>query len=253
MRALILYCHPEPTSFNAALKDGAVRSLTSLGYALEVSDLYAEGFDPVERAEHYVERADTDRFSVLAEQRYASGTARLPCEVQREIARLERAELVVFQFPLWWHAQPAMLKGWFDRVFVSGGLYTSKMRYDRGYFSGKLAICSVTTGAPEVSFGPGARGGDIERLLWPIHYSLHYMGFAVLPPFVAYGIQGHGFAYQPAGSFKHRLEGYKREWAQRLETLEQSEPLCFPGWNDWDEDGRSKLVEAGNGPSPSSL
>lgn len=79
------------------------------------------------------------------------------------------------------------------------------------------------------------------------------MGFAVLPPFAAYGIQGHGFAYRSDWPFKRQLEGYKREWAQRLETLEQSEPLCFPGWNDWDEDGRSKLVEAGNGPSPSSL
>ena len=120
---------------------------------------------------------DSAVFSPLGEQRHAFETSSLPQDVQREIARLERADLVVFQFPIWWHGPPAILKGWIDRVFVSGGLYTSAMRYDRGYFRGRKAVCSVTTGAPEFAFGPGSRGGDIERILWSTHYSLHYMGF----------------------------------------------------------------------------
>ena len=240
MHALIVYCHPEPNSFNATLKDVAVDTLWNLGHAVEISDLYAEGFDPIEGPRHYEDRNDPDYFSALAEQRHASKTDKLPADVRREITRLERADLVVFQFPLWWHAQPAMLKGWFDRVFVSGGLYTSTMRYDRGYFRGKQVICSVTTGAPEAAFGPHGRGGDIEQLLWPIQYSLYYMGFAVLPPFVAFGIQGHGYAYQEESRFKHQLDSYKAEWAQRLESLEQAEPLPFPGWNDWDEASHPK-------------
>lgn len=173
MRALIVHCHPERQSFNAALKDVAMETLGRLGYTVEVSDLYAEGFDPVEGAGHYADRLNPDRFAALAEQRHASTAGTLPADVQREIARLERADLVVFQFPLWWHAQPALLKGWFDRVFVSGRLYTSTMRYDRGHFRGKRAIVSVTTGAPASAFGPGARGGDVAGLLWPFQYSLH--------------------------------------------------------------------------------
>lgn len=245
MHALIVHSHPEHSSFNAALKDVAVQTLGGLGHEVAVSDLYAEGFDPVEAPRHYRDRADAARFAALAEQRHASQQGTLPSDVQREIARLERADLVILQFPLWWHGPPAMLKGWFDRVFVSGGLYTSTMRYDRGYFRGRRALLSVTSGAPAEAFGPGGRGGEMAQLLWPIHYSLHYMGFTVLPPFLAHGVQGHGYAYQDADTFACQLERYKQDWAARLERLDQAPPLAFPGWNDWDESGRAKARLAG--------
>jgi len=167
VRAFIIHCHPEATSFNAALTERAVRTLSSEGWSVEVSDLYKEGFDPVEKREHYRHRNDPEVFAPLGEQRHAYATGTLPGDVKREIARLERADLVILQFPLWWHAQPAMLKGWFDRVFVSGGLYSSGKRYDAGHFRGKLAVCSVTSGAPELDFGPGSRGGDLDVMLWP--------------------------------------------------------------------------------------
>lgn len=195
MHALIVHCHPEPLSFNTALTEVARTTLRQQGFGIEVSDLYREKFDPCECAEHYRNRDNNAVFSSLGEQRHAFETNTLPDDVQREMGRLERADLVVFQFPIWWHAQPALLKGWFDRVLVNGGLYTSAMRCDRGYFRGRKALCSVTTGTPEIAFGPGSRGGEIERILWSTHYSLHYMGFHVLPPFVAFGIQGHGYAY----------------------------------------------------------
>ncbi len=237
MQALIVHCHPEPRSFNAALKDVAVETLKRLGHSVEVSDLYAEGFDPVEGPAHYADRADPEVFSALAEQRHGSKVDALPADVHREIERLERSELVVFQFPIWWHAQPAMLKGWLDRVFVNGGLYTSRKRYDRGHFLGRRAVCSVTTGAPSVSFCHNGRGGDIHLLLWPMHYSLYYMGYAVLPPFLAFGVQGHGFAYEEEQTFRDQLETYKSDWAARLERLETDTPISFPGWDDWDELG----------------
>ena len=238
MQSLIVLSHPEPGSFNAALKDQAVATLQRLGHDVEVSDLHAEGFDPVEGPDHYAPRFDRESFAALAEQRHASKRGSLPADVRREIARLERADLVVLQFPLWWHAQPAMLKGWFDRVFVNGGLYSSKMRYDRGYFRGKRALLSVTTGAPEAAFASGGRGGDLETLLWPMHYSLHYMGFSVLPPFFAHGIQGHGYSYQEEGRYRQHLEQVKEDWATRLGSLDRSAPLPFPGWDDWDDAGR---------------
>ncbi|WP_193370800.1 NAD(P)H-dependent oxidoreductase [Pelagibius marinus] len=241
MNALIVLAHPEPTSFNAALKDVAAATLRCLGHEVEVSDLYAEGFDPVEAPAHYTPRHDGHRFAPLAEQRHAAEAGCLPGEVQREIDRLQRADLVILQFPLWWHAQPAMLKGWFDRVFVSGGLYSSRMRYDRGYFRGKRALLSMTSGAPAGAFGPGARGGDIDTLLWPLHYSLHYMGFSLLPPFCAHGIQGHGYAYREESEFLSMLETYKADLAQRLVNLEETAPLIFPGWDDWDAEGQAKM------------
>ncbi len=249
MHALIVFCHPEPASFNATLKDVAIKTLTALGHTTEVSDLHADGFDPVEKAEHYACRKDPLVFDATTEQRYAGQTATLPRAVRREIDRLERADLVVLQFPLWWHAQPAMLKGWFDRVFINGGLYTSTMRYDRGYFRGKRAICSVTTGAPEAAFEGNGRGGNMETMLWPIQYSLYYMGFAVLPPFLAHGVQSQSdFVRLEGRNFDEHLEGHQGALAERLEQWQRDEPLPFPGWDDWDEAGHAKTAIATGSP-----
>ena len=236
MHALIVHCHPEPTSFNAALSDITHKTLRASGAQVTVSDLYAEHFDPVEGPHHYRQRADADVFAALTEQRYAGDHGTRPADVQREIDRLEAADLVVLQFPLWWHAQPAMLKGWFDRVFVYGGLYTGRRRYDEGHFRGKRALLSVTTGGPAHTFSPFGRGGPIERLLWPIHYSLHYMGFDVLAPFVAHGVQGGGIAYQDTAAFEDHLDQLKNRWAARLKRIDDSTAIPFTGWADW-EDG----------------
>lgn len=240
MHALIVHCHPESRSFNAALTEVAGQTLERLGYAVDIADLYREGFDPVEGPRHYADRADPETFSPLIEQRAASSAGTLPSDVRDHLARLERADLVVFQFPIWWHGPPAILKGWMDRVFVNGGIYTSTMRYDRGYFLGKRAICSVTTGGPAETFAHNGRGGDIDLLLWPTNYSLHYVGFDVLKPFQAFGVQGGGYAYRAEEAFRAQLEGYKADWRARLENLAGESPIPFPGWDDWDETGRLK-------------
>ncbi len=239
MNILIIHCHPNPNSFNAALTERAVETLRAVGSNVVVSDLYAQDFDPVEHERHYRHRIDHDNFAPLNEQRNAYKTGTLPADVAREIDRLIWADLVILQFPLWWHAQPAMLKGWFDRVFVSGGLYTSSMRYDRGYFRGKRAICSVTSGAPEQAFGPCGRGGDIHALMWPIQYSLHYMGFDVVAPMLSSGVQGHGYSYQPADCLSAYLEGLLSKWSRRLIGVMDEQPLRFPVWSDWDSLGRA--------------
>ncbi|WP_010629897.1 NAD(P)H-dependent oxidoreductase [Halomonas sp. KM-1] len=237
LSALIVFCHPEPRSFNGALKEVAVETLQRQGYRVEVSDLYAEGFDPLERPSHYVERAEPETFLPLTEQRHAYEGGFLPADVKREIERLEHADLVILQFPLWWHAQPAMLKGWFDRVFVYGGLYSGRMRYDRGRFPEKKGMLSVTTGAPAPTFTRHGRSGHIVALLWPIHYSLYYLGVSVLPPQVTYGVQGGGLSYQDEAAFRERLEAEKSAWARRLEGLDGEAAIPFAGWDDWDEQG----------------
>ena len=242
MHALIVHCHPDAQSFNAALKDIAVEQLREQGYTVTVSDLYADGFDPVERAGHFTHRADPERFSALTEQRHAYEHDSLPDDVQREIQRIEEADLIVLQFPLWWHAQPAMLKGWFDRVFVYGGLYTGGMRYNRGRFRGKTVLCSVTTGAPESTFSRHGRSGYIAHLMWPIHCSLYYLGLSVLPPQMSYGVQGGGVRYRDNASFNALLDGHKQDWIQRLHRLDEESPITFTGWEDWNPQGELKAA-----------
>lgn len=240
MNVLVLLAHPERASFNGGLADVAVQTLSEAGHTLVVDDLYAEGFDPVERPAFYEERVDAEYFAPLTEQRAHYNEGRLPSDVQREIERLEWADLVVFQFPLWWHAQPAILKGWVDRVFVYGGLYSGRMRYDRGHFRGKQAILSVTTGSPEATFQPFGRAGNMAEWLWPMHSSLYYVGYDVLAPQVTYGVQGGGLQYQDEASLQQHLEDSKHRWAERLLALENEQPIPFTGWDDWDDTGLLK-------------
>lgn len=239
MYAHIVHAHPEPSSYNGALTRSAVQSLSDRGHTVTVNDLYRSNFDPVERGGHYANRIDKQAFVALAEQRHAWKNGTLACEIETEIENLERADLVILQFPLWWHGPPAILKGWMDRVFVNGGLYTSRMRYGTGCFKGKRALVSVTTGAPRQAFGPGSRGGDFETMLWPVQYSLHYMGFSVLSPFVSYGVQGHGYSYEDDDSLHARLARNLSRWRSHLSALDVAEPIEFPDWNDWDDGGRA--------------
>lgn len=237
MNILIVLAHPERASFNGGLVDVAIETLCGAGHKVEIDDLYGEGFDPVERASWYGERVDEGYFATLTEQRAHYDAGLLPADVQREIARLDWADLVIFQFPLWWHAQPAILKGWFDRVLIYGGLYSGRMRYDHGYFRGRKAVCSVTAASPEQAFMPFGRAGNMVEWLWPIHSSLYYVGYEVLAPQVSYGVQGGGISYQDEGKFRAQLEVMKDRWASRLIDLDNECPIPFTGWDDWDEAG----------------
>ena len=110
------------------------------------------GFDPCERPEHFTSRAPAERFDAQSEQRHASEAKKLPSAVADEIARLDRADFLVLQYPMWWHLPPAMLKGWFDRVFAYGEVYTSRKRWENGRFVGKRAMLSVTVGTSRETY-----------------------------------------------------------------------------------------------------
>lgn len=237
MNVLIILAHPERASFNGQLADSAIDTLRAAGHEVLLDDLYSGGFDPVEKASNYTDRQDNSRFAPLTEQRAHYDRGRLPQDVRREIERLEWADLVIFQFPLWWHAQPAILKGWFDRVLVYGGLYSGSMRYDRGHFRGKRAICSVTAGSPERAFMPFGRAGNMAEWLWPIHSSLYYVGYEVLAPQVSYGVQGGGIQYRAEADFRAHIRALQSDWVDRLKRVEQDSPIPFTGWDDWDEEG----------------
>ncbi|RFA29311.1 NADPH quinone oxidoreductase [Alkalilimnicola ehrlichii] len=237
MNVLIVLAHPERQSFNGGLTDLAVETLRGTGHDVEVDDLYAEGFDPVERASHYPQRANSDYFSPLTEQRAHYERKRLPPDVAREIGRLEWADLLILQFPLWWHAQPAILKGWFDRVLVYGGLYSGSKRYNRGHFRGKRAICSVTAGSPAHTFMPFGRAGNMVEWLWPIHSSLYYVGYEVLAPQVSYEVQSGGVQYREETAFRENLAAMKQAWSRRIPSLAQESGIPFTSWEDWDNDG----------------
>lgn len=188
MNVLIVYAHPEPQSFNGAMRDLAVETLRAQGHEVVVSDLYGMGFNPVAgRGDITGGPTNPDFFSLATEQTAACQNGTLAPDIVREMEKLKRADLVIFQFPVWWFGMPAILKGWADRVFARGFAYVTGRKYDTGMFKGKLAMVATTTGTSADTYAPDGIDGDILTLLWPLHNGLfRYSGFDVLPPFVAY-------------------------------------------------------------------
>jgi NAD(P)H dehydrogenase (quinone) len=237
MHAHIVLAHPEPQSFNGALAAVARRSLERLGWSVSVSDLYVMGFDPCERAEHFTDRQDPARFNAQNEQRHASMNGTLPAVIADEVARLDKADLTILQYPMWWHLPPAILKGWLDRVFAYGEVYASKRRFENGRFTGKRAMLSVTLGTSAETYDFNGRSGDIDLLLWPVNFSLAYVGFTVLEPFAAYGVEA-GIQYSDPGVIAARLEAIQANLAARLRNLDEVPAIPFNRMSDWGADGR---------------
>ncbi|HAT7516940.1 TPA: NAD(P)H-dependent oxidoreductase [Kluyvera ascorbata] len=197
-RALIVSAHPEATSFNASLVRLASRELESLDYKVCISDLYATNFVPVESPSHFTHRVNPDRFNVQAEQRHAWETGCLPPEVQQEMKRLCDADLLILQFPFWWYGAPAILKGWIERVFIYGGVYSGSQLFSSGAFRGKRALISTTLGSPEHLCKPGQLQGDPRVHLWPLIQTLYATGYEVLDPLLLFGITSAPVPYKQA-------------------------------------------------------
>ncbi|QPH55906.1 NAD(P)H-dependent oxidoreductase [Pontivivens ytuae] len=105
MRALVLYAHPVPDSFGSVLHARTVRTLRDRGWDVDDCDLNAEGFSPVlteaERRGYHTEPANIE-------------------PVREYVERLRAAQALVLCFPVWNFGYPAILKGFFDRVFLPG-------------------------------------------------------------------------------------------------------------------------------------
>jgi len=189
-RALIIHVHPEPASFNHALMTAARERFEASGWTVEVSDLYRQRFDPVASPADFVALHAPQRFSLAHEQRHAQATRGYAADILAEQDKVARADVVVFQFPLWWYGAPAMLKGWIERVFGNGFAYGDAAMFEQGLLRGKRALLSITTGGSRVELDAD-RGhtGTVEEFLRPLGGGvLAFTGMRVLDPFIAYAV-----------------------------------------------------------------
>jgi NAD(P)H dehydrogenase (quinone) len=238
MKVLIVLAHPEPQSFNGSLARMAEETLVAGGASVQISDLYARRFNPDEHARHFAQRKNPMRFDAQTEQRFNHQHGTLPIDVTREIDGILWADFVMLQFPLWWFGMPAILKGWMDRVFAYGALYTGARRFHRGVCMKKRAMLSVTAGSSAQACMPDGQEGDTRLMLWPIHYALHYVGFAVLEPTLITGVRG-GYSGDDAAVQDRDLDAQSKRHLQRLVNPDDIPVIPFNGENDWDE--RRKL------------
>ena len=103
MRALVIYCHPSPGSFNSAVRDVVCAKLREAGSEVRLRDLYAEGFQPIltqQELENYLDPEHNAK------------------PVAWDAEALRWCDTLIFVYPTWWYGPPAMLKGWLDRVML---------------------------------------------------------------------------------------------------------------------------------------
>jgi NAD(P)H dehydrogenase (quinone) len=174
----------------------------------------------------------------MAEQRFSAELNALPSDVEREIDALLWADLVVLQFPLWWFGMPAILKGWMDRVFVYGRLYTGSRRLDCGVCAKKRAMLSVAAGASADACAHDGQEGDTKLILWPISYALRYLGFTVLEPALITGVRG-GFTGKDAVAQGRYLDECLARQRALFADIDAVRAIPFNVADDWDD--RRKL------------
>ncbi len=233
MRTLIVFAHPEPRSFNGGLKDTAVKTLEAAGHEVIVSDLYTMKWRADLSGDDFVgDRADPDVLDLSREQENMAATYGPRPEVGAEQEKVVWADTVIFLFPMWWFGMPAILKGWCDRVFTRGFAYMTGRKYDTGVFKGRKAMVCTTTGTAGSLYAPDGIDGDLNHILWPIHNGIfRYLGFDVLPPYVAFA---------PAAASPTERDCMLEGFAARLCTIESAEPLFFHPREDYGDDQRLK-------------
>lgn len=133
MKCAVILAHPKSTSFCASMARACVDSLTAHGHAVILRDLYAMDFDPRLRAE---------------ELPATSGFRAAP-DVVRERELLAEVELLVFVYPFWFNAPPAILKGYVDRVFGLRFGYAADFGGTTPLLVGRQLLSFSTSGAPD--------------------------------------------------------------------------------------------------------
>lgn len=133
MKLLAIKAHPSSESLNHTLLEAVKRGAKQGKHKLQVVDLYAEKFNPV-----------------LSQ---AELKGKMDPKVKKYQQMLREADWVIFVYPIWWFRAPAILEGWFDKVFTVHFAFkykkiTKKMGIPIGLLPVKKAVVVETYGSP---------------------------------------------------------------------------------------------------------
>lgn len=130
---LLIYGHPKtPTSFNFELKEKLTTALKSKGHNVLVRDLYEISFNPL------LSSKDLEMIH----------NHEIPDDIKKEQEFIKNADTIIFIYPIWWAGQPAIIKGYIDRVFSYGFAYIYKGNKVIGLLPDKKAIIINSSGTP---------------------------------------------------------------------------------------------------------
>ena len=112
MHAFIVYAHPSEESFTHSVLMAFIEGLKESGHSYEISDLYKINFKSDMDFQEYERESGINIKKVV------------PDDVKKEQEKIDKADVLVFIYPVWWSDCPAKMKGWFDRVYTLGYAYS---------------------------------------------------------------------------------------------------------------------------------
>ncbi|MDE5444318.1 flavodoxin family protein [Bradyrhizobium sp. CSA207] len=227
MRVHLVHAHPEPKSFVSAMRDVVVDELMAAGASVTSCDLYHDGFNPVLSGDDFTSRSRPDYLVYTLEQRHGYTASTLAPDIAREVENVLTADLIVFTFPIFWFSVPAILKGWIDRVLLSGPMHGGKRFYDLGGLKGKRTFTAMSLGGRQNMFGPDALHGELDTGMMRHFFqgTLGYVGLTVHKPFVAYHV--------PYVT-DHERQTQLKDLRVYVRELDRQPTLKFPALGDFD-------------------
>lgn len=218
MKVLIINANENNESYSFGLRKRAENLFKSNGDEVVVSDLYQMNFNPVASENDFKRVEKSKDYKIQDAQLSAVKEGGFADDLSAEMEKLQKADLVIFNFPIWWNSMPAIMKGWIDRVFAMGFAYGGgKGIYEDGPMSGKKVLMTITTGLGEEAFGENTKNGSMDQILFHITNGMFkFVGMEILPSFIIYGASKLG---------DEGRETKALEYEEYLASLEEPEPV----------------------------
>ena len=127
---LIIYAHPNKKGHCGFILEKVLKKLKTKNLKYDLLNLYASDFNPV----------------LKNEEHYTSGGKKVTSKNKQIQKMLMENDKLIFIYPTWWNGTPAILKGFFDRILVSGYAFEYRLGIPRGLLNKKKAAVITTTG-----------------------------------------------------------------------------------------------------------
>lgn len=150
MNTAIIISNPDKNSFNKNIMDNVIKGIEKCGKNYSIIDLYEDKFNPVMTAEEvklYTKGESDDKL------------------VKKYQNTLKESDEIVFIFPIWWNNVPAMLKGFFDKVFIKEFAFEEKNNRPKGKLNHIKKGMIITTSESDTEYIKDELGNPIENTI----------------------------------------------------------------------------------------
>lgn len=186
MKIFLIHADENQNSFSSIMGKRVVRASIQYKHAIVSSDLYEMKFIAVPSKNDFTALKNTENYEYQKEQENAALKGLFSEDIQNEMDKIERSDLLIFTFPLKWFSMPSILKGWIDRVLAFGYSYGgSQGTQEKGKFVGKKVMLAISANDPTEMYSQEAQSQYLKQGLDLINHQIFaYNGFSIIDPYV---------------------------------------------------------------------